>query len=331
VEIVLSIKAQIAEAAGAAALIMYNNNQGPIFSASCQSNLPVYAISNALGLALIAVERARLRIEVETIKEVTITTNILAETLTGDPDNVIVVGSHLDSVPAGAGVNDNGSGTSTNLELALTTFQCLPNPVNKIRFAWWGAEELGLLGSHHYIDDLVLNNPDELEKIALNINIDMLGSPNFFYGIYNGSGASPDIRDRCVLITKEFEQFFQNQQQPYDLTDFTGRSDYGPFIEVGIPAGGLFSGAERVKNSTGRSIYGGLANTAFDPCYHDYCDSFDNISEESITTMASAAYHVMTRLATNAKLVQQISAEKNLALHGKPFMYKQDPEALSRY
>jgi len=324
-------KARLAAAASAVAVIIYNN-QGPVYSGSCESNLPVYAISNALGLALTAGgQRVRLHIDVETVKELSITTNVLAETMTGNPNNVIVVGSHLDSVTQGAGINDNGSGSSTNLEMALTTAKCLQNPVNKIRFAWWGAEELGLLGSRHYVTDLVQNNPEELEKIALNINIDMLGSPNFFYGIYNGSGAAPEIRDKCVIIQKEFEQFFQTQQEPFKLTPFSGRSDYGPFIEVGIPAGGLFSGAEEVKDATGRSIFGGLANTAYDPCYHDYCDSFENISQESITTMGAAAYHVMARLATSAELVHKISAGKNLTLDGKPYMYEQHPDAFSRY
>jgi len=325
-------KARLAEAASAAALIIYNTNQGSIFSGSCESNIPVYSISHSLGLALTREERTvRLRIDVETRKEDSITTNVLAETLGGNPNNVIVVGSHLDSVPAGAGINDNGSGTSTNLEIAINTFKCLPNPINKIRFAWWAAEELGLLGSRHYVRDLQQNNPDELNKITFNINMDMIGSPNFYYGIYNGSGASPDIRDKCVIIQREFELSFINQQKPYALTTFSGRSDYGSFIEIGIPAGGLSSGAETVKNSTRRSIFGGLANTAYDPCYHDYCDSFENVSEESLTTMASAAYHAVTHFANNVEPIQQISAEKKLAKPGQFFMYEQHPDAISIY
>jgi len=255
---------------------------------------------------------------------------VFAETLTGDENNVIVVGSHLDGVTAGGGVNDNGSGSSTNLEMALTTDRCL-TPTNKIRFAWWGAEELGLLGSHHYIDDLVENNPDELDKIAFNLNYDMLGSPNFFYGVYNGSGAATPIREQCVRIQREFERYLTSLGKPLLLTPFSGRSDYGPFIEVGIPAGGLFSGAEGVKNSTGRATFGGLANTPYDPCYHDYCDSFANISPESITTLGSAAYHVMAFFANNGPIVQQISADKKLAPRGHYYPYEKHPDSISRY
>jgi len=249
----------------------------------------------------------------------------------GDPNNVIIMGSHLDSVLQGPGINDNGSGTSANLEMALTTFKCLKSPINKIRFAWWAGEELGLLGSRHYINDLVNNNPEELEKIALNINFDMLGSPNFAYGIYNGSTASSAIRDKCIIIQKEFENAMQNQQKPYIIKPFSGRSDYGPFLEIGIPAGGANSGSDTIKNSTGRTLFGGLANTAYDPCYHDYCDSIENVSVESLATLASAAYHTMVQLANNAELVQQISSKKQLALDGKLFTYEQHPDALSIY
>jgi len=251
--------------------------------------------------------------------------------MSGNPNNVIVVGSHLDSVPAGAGIYDNGSGSSTNLEIALTIFKCF-RPPNKIRFAWWGAEELGLLGSRHYVDDLVNNNPPELERIALNLNFDMIGSPNFFYGVYNGSGADPTIRDRCEAIQREFEQYIQSIGEPFGLTSFDGRSDYGPFIEAGIPAGGLFSGAEVVKNSTRRAIFGGLANTAYDPCYHDYCDTFDNISAESLTTLASAAYVVTAKLANDGNLVRRFgSKNKQLATPGRAFPYPNHPDAISRY
>jgi Zn-dependent M28 family amino/carboxypeptidase len=254
-----------------------------------------------------------------------VTSNIFAETISAQTDNVVVVGSHLDSVPAGAGINDNGSGSAVNLELALTLSQCLVNPINRVRFAWWAAEELGLLGSRHYVDDLVKNNPSGLADIILNLNFDMIGSPNFFYGIYNGSGAAPEIRQRSVLIQNQFEAAVSRQNKPYDLTPFSGRSDYGPFIENGVAAGGLFSGAEEVKNAAGRSKFTGIANTAYDPCYHDYCDSFENINVEGLTTLANAAYSV-----TNYFVSSYRASEKSKPL-GKPHFFEPHPYAISHY
>jgi len=285
----LSIKADLARGAAASAIIIVSIT-GPSFSGSIVSAIPAYGVATAVGLDL--TNTARVSIDVRTLKEKVLTSNIIADSPTSQTDTVIVVGSHLDSVPAGAGINDNGSGSATNLELALTVDKCLPNPVNKIRFAWWAAEELGLLGSRHYVDDLVKNNQPEWMKIALNLNFDMVGSPNFFYGIYNGSGAAPEIRNRCVQIQRQFEASIGNKGEPYDLTPFSGRSDYGPFIENGVAAGGLFSGAEEIKDAAGRTKYKGLANAAYDPCYHAYCDSYENINVEGITVLANSAYQV---------------------------------------
>lgn len=160
------------------------------------------------------------------------TMNLFVDTPTGDSTNVVVSGSHLDSVPAGPGINDNGSGSASNLEIALQFARNNVKPVNKVRFAWWAAEELGLKGSTYYVTDLATNNPQELKNIALDLNYDMLGSPNFFRGVYNGSEAATTIRPACVAIMNLFIDFFNSHSIPYELSPFTGRSDYGPFLEV---------------------------------------------------------------------------------------------------
>jgi len=196
---------------------------------------------------------------------------------------------------------------------------------NKIRFAFWGAEELGLLGSRFYVDDLKENDPAELSRLALNLNFDMVGSPNFFFGIYNGSGAAPNIRERSVLIQRQFETALITQGKPFDLTPFNGRSDYGPFIENGVAAGGLFSGAEEIKNAAGRARYGGLANTPYDPCYHFYCDSYDNISEESIEILSIAAYRVTYSLAT------ALFSPIKYTIPTVPYRMEMHPDAIAHY
>jgi len=224
------------------------------------------------------------------------TMNVLAETKEGDPNNVIVVGSHLDSVLEGPGINDDGSGSSTNLELAIQLYKSGTKITNKVRFGWWAAEELGLLGSKYYVSSL---NSTQISQIALNLNFDMLGSPNFFYGIYNGSSAvNESIRASSAAIEGLFKDYFNSKNLSFLLTTFDGRSDYGPFINVGIPAGGLFTGAEVMKTPEQRTLFGGFANTAFDPCYHQACDTVQNINQEALLINAEAAQVVLLNLAT---------------------------------
>src|SRR5215213_6280460 len=122
-------------------------------------------------------------------------------------------------------------------------------PKNRVRFAFWGAEEFGLKGSEHYVASL---SDDQLDKIALNLNFDMLGSPNFVRFVYDGDGSatSDDTTDvgpaGSAQIERTFKRYFEAKGLKTDPTPFDGRSDYGPFIDAGIPAGGLFSGAEGV-------------------------------------------------------------------------------------
>ena len=106
---------------------------------------------------------------------------MLAETSSGRADNVVMVGAHLDSVSRGPGINDNGSGSAAILEVAEAMRKV--KPTNKVRFAWWGAEESGLVGSTNYVNGL---SPAEQDKIALYLNFDMIGSPNFGRFVYDG-------------------------------------------------------------------------------------------------------------------------------------------------
>jgi Zn-dependent M28 family amino/carboxypeptidase len=171
--------------------------------------------------------------------------NVFAESASGDDSNVVMAGAHLDSVQDGAGINDNGSGSAALLEVALQLAEEQVNPMNTVRFAWWGAEESGLLGSEHYVESLTA---EEIDDIALYLNFDMIGSPNYMFGIYGGdnsSGTAPaPIPPGSAEIEDVFEAFYASRGLAFNDTEFSGRSDYGPFIAVGIPAGGLFTGAE---------------------------------------------------------------------------------------
>jgi Zn-dependent M28 family amino/carboxypeptidase len=145
-------------------------------------------------------------------------------------------------------------------------------PRNRVRFAFWGAEESGLRGSQHYVGSL---SQTELEGIAVNLNFDMLGSPNFVRFVYDGDGSHTEDAGPIGsgVVEDVFLAFFASRDLATEPTAFDGRSDYGPFIAAGIPAGGLFTGAEVAKTEQEEGIYGGVAELAHDPCYHKACDS----------------------------------------------------------
>jgi len=174
-------------------------------------------------------------------------------------------------------------------------------PKNQLRFCWWGAEEIGLLGSYAYVNSLT---PEQLKAIALNLNFDMLGSPNFFRGVYYGGAPTVDPRIRTASgnIQKIFEEYFKITTLAFDLTPFNGRSDYGPFIEKLIPAGGLATGAEGIKTEEQARIFGGEAGKPFDICYHRPCDTLNNVNLTALNQMGQGAAYTAHRLAMQDNL-----------------------------
>jgi Zn-dependent M28 family amino/carboxypeptidase len=280
--------------------------------------VPVIGTSFAVGAELFDLANAGeviVSIKTETQSEILPTENVIAETAGGRADRVVVVGAHLDSVPKGPGINDNGSGTATILELALQMqgFQ----PRNKVRFAFWGAEESGLLGSEFYVSQLTKR---EINNIAVNLNFDMLGSPNYVRFVYDGDGSdTPDAGPNgSATIEDIFLDYFAKVALATEPTAFDGRSDYGPFIAVGIPAGGLFSGAEEIKTPDQVAIYGGTAGAAYDPCYHQACDTFDNNSNEVLDQFADATAHSVLQFAMTTSAVKGTSRANDRAVKTVP-------------
>ena len=172
--------------------------------------------------------------------------NVIAELPGKNRNNVVMAGAHLDSVPAGPGINDDGSGSAALLETALMMAKVTPD--NTVRFAWWGAEERGLVGSRAYVAELP---PAERSRIALYLNYDMVGSPNYIFMVYDADQstfqAPVPVPPGSTAIEDLYESYYTWIGEPYDDTEFSGRSDYQAFIEAGIPTGGLFTGAEQVK------------------------------------------------------------------------------------
>ena len=243
------------------------------------------------------------RVRVDQFQGDLTTTNVIAETPGGAADNVIVVGAHLDSVPLGPGINDNGSGSAGILEIAEQLEKTKPR--NKLRFMWFGAEESGLIGSQFYVDSL---SDAERDKIAAMLNFDMIGSPNYARFVYDGDlsdsepppGGAPPASG---AIEDLFLDYFDSQGLATEPTAFDGRSDYGPFIFAGIPAGGLFTGAEEIKTPAQAAVFGGVAGQQFDPCYHIFCDRVSNINLTGLEEMADAAAHATISLAQSTQAV----------------------------
>ncbi|MBB4983730.1 MULTISPECIES: M28 family metallopeptidase [Streptomyces] len=212
--------------------------------------------------------------------------NLIADWPGGDPNQVIMSGSHLDSVTAGPGINDNGSGSAAILETALAVSRAQLQPTKHLRFGWWGAEELGLVGSKYYVNNLPST---ERSKISGYLNFDMIGSPNPGYFVY----------DDDPTIEQTFKTYFAGLGIPTEIeTEGDGRSDHAPFKNVGIPVGGLFSGADYVKTAAQAQKWGGTSGQAFDRCYHASCDTTANINDTALDRNADAIAYAVWNLSS---------------------------------
>ncbi|MFK4067558.1 M28 family metallopeptidase [Streptomyces sp. NPDC029674] len=207
--------------------------------------------------------------------------NLIADWPGGDEGQVVMAGAHLDSVSDGPGINDNGSGSAAVLETALTVAREQYKPTKHLRFAWWGAEEIGLVGSSHYVDSLA---GADRSKISGYLNFDMISSPNAGYFVYDDDPA----------IEKTFKDYYAGVNvatEPDDEGD--GRSDHAPFQQAGVPVGGLFSGAETTKSAAQAQKWGGTAGEPFDKCYHSSCDGRTNIDEKALDRNSDAVAYAV--------------------------------------
>jgi Zn-dependent M28 family amino/carboxypeptidase len=298
-------KANNAKAAGYDAAIIFNEGQpgrDELFIGTLGSpvGIPVVGLSFKDAETLYnATKAGPVVVHVVTSTEIKLdatTTNIIADSPGGDANKVLVVGAHLDSVVPGPGINDNGSGASTILEIAEEMSELKIKPRQKVRFAFWGAEEANLLGSEHYVNTLSDAN---LAKIFANLNFDMVASPNYVRFVYDGDGSDTGTAGPpgSAEIEEVFTSYFASQGLASAPTAFDGRSDYGPFIDVGIPAGGLFSGAEGIKTAEEAAIYGGTAGVAYDVCYHQACDTINNVNTDALFELGDAAADAVLTLA----------------------------------
>jgi Zn-dependent M28 family amino/carboxypeptidase len=308
-------KALNAEAAGAEAVIIFNQGDTPLrldliigtLGGLDVVDIPVVGASFANGESL-AQAGSTAYVQVDP-PESRPQVNVIAELPGTNDGNVVMAGAHLDSVQRGPGINDNGSGSAALLETAQVLAKLKPQ--NTLRFAWWGAEEAGLLGSEAYVASL---SAEELARIALYLNFDMVGSPNYIFMVYDGdeSGfpAPVAVPDGSVEIEDLFESYYTFAGEPYDDAEFSGRSDYEAFILNGIPAGGLFTGAEVPKTVQQQAIWGGIAGAQYDPCYHLACDTYANNSDHALSVNADAVAFAVLTYAYSTETVNGVPGTK---------------------
>jgi aminopeptidase Y len=308
-----AIKVTNAFDAGAVGVVVYNNVPGPIAGTLGNEftlDIPVTSVSQEVGEQLVATPGLVLSLTTETFRGQATTSNVFAERTGKNDSNVVMAGGHLDSVDAGPGINDNGSGSAALLEVAEQMAKVKPQ--NTLRFAWWGAEEANLVGSTFYVDSL---SQAELDEVALYLNFDMVGSPNHVFFIYDGDdsdavGAGPGPAG-SDLIEEKFEEFFDSRGLPFKGTDFSGRSDYGPFIAAGVPSGGLFTGAEGIKTAEEAVIWGGVAGEQYDHCYHQACDTFDNVNLGALDANSDAIAYATLSFAMSTELINGTKSKGN--------------------
>jgi Zn-dependent M28 family amino/carboxypeptidase len=306
-------KVEHAAAAGAAGVVIMNegtNGRTDVFSGllSKPAAIPVVGISYERGRSLDTASRtdggAIVRLAVDALAGKRATRNVLAEAEPAGSGPLIVVGAHLDSVPEGPGINDNGSGSAAVLEAALRLAHELAETRARVRFAFWGAEERGLVGSRHHVAAL---SEEERRNIAVYINLDMVGSPNFVRyvqestkesGQQSGQKSAAAGDGLAATARREFLADFRE----HDLTieeRSGGRfgTDTGSFSEKGIPTVGLYTGAGGPKSEAQANTFGGTAGRPYDPCYHQACDTVENINREVLEENTRALMRALSAVA----------------------------------
>jgi len=285
-------KSSLAGKLGAKAVIIYDNESNKSLLSGTlgepkKTTVGTLGIQRELALQLLqliaAGEKVPVSVNINSYVGLIKTKNVIAETIHGDHENVVALGAHSDSVEAGPGINDDGSGTISLLAVAkeLTKFKIN----NAVRFAWWAAEEEGLLGSNYYAANL---SPEENHKVRLFMDYDMMASPNYEYEVYNGSNAvnpkgSEEIKNLYI-------DWYEEKGLNWTLIPFDGRSDYVGFIENGIPGGGIAAGAEK------KNVFNG---GVLDQCYHQLCDDLTNIAWDAFLINTQLIAHSVATYAND--------------------------------
>lgn len=292
-----AVKNQIAAQAGAAAEIIYNNVPGPLRAAlsdPSQGRIPAGSVSQADGQTLAAEPGTTVTLEVRAFQQVRTSSNLVAQTRTGNQHNVVALVGNLDSI-GGAGENDNATGVAVMLQLAQRLGARPRTITNAVRFVFTSAQEYSFAGAAAYLSSLTA---DQRKDIALDLNAEMIGSPNTGYFVLDGlPGAG------SAAITQEFYSYFAATGVPTEAAPLSGRWDYNAFAGASIPTGGVFTGADAAKTQAEADKWGGVAGEAFDPCYQIACDTLHNVDRTSFVRNARALAFAVGLYATSTTSV----------------------------
>jgi Peptidase family M28/PA domain len=237
--------------------------------------------------------------------------NVIAESKGGDKNHVVVVDAHLDAI-FGAGMLDNASGSATILEIAQQMKNV--NPLNKLRFIWFGGEELGLLGSTYYVNNLT---PTQASHIGYDLDADVTATPNYVVGVLDPAG--PDLFGRTSTATfpnrvykastiarDHAINYFDSIGLNHELFSPVG-TDAISFNNIGIPASGLLTGQDCCKSQEEVDLFGGTVGNfegnlgTFDGGCVDnpflWCDNLSNNDPEVLTFMSKAFADMTVRMA----------------------------------
>ncbi|KAI1375006.1 Zn-dependent exopeptidase [Hypoxylon crocopeplum] len=208
----------------------------------------------------------------------------------GDEENTLLVGTHTDSVSDSAGINDNASGIASLLEIATQLAKFKTN--SRVKFAFWTAAEPCLLGSRHWVSTAY---EEDLRRIRLYLDVNMLGSPNGALRIYDGNGTefqNPGPRG-SGHAEETLARGFDAQGAHYKRAEISNRSDYAPFFDAHIPIAGLFSGANGFKTADEVDMFGGQAGFPYDSNYHQPEDNMENINITALMANTKALAHAI--------------------------------------
>jgi hypothetical protein len=243
--------------------------------------------------------------------------NVIAESKGGDKNHTVVVDAHLDAI-YGAGMLDNASGSATILDVAEKMKNV--NPLNKLRFIWFGGEELGLLGSKFYVNNL---SKTELSHIGYDLDADVTATPNYLIGVLDPAG--PDLFGRTVTATfpnRVYKASKVARDQAVAYFDSIGKNheflspvgtDAFSFNAVGIPASGLLTGQDCCKTQDEVNLFGGFLGNyegnvpSFDGGCVDnpfrWCDNLSNNDPAVLTFMSKAFADMVVRMAFDNKVM----------------------------
>jgi Zn-dependent M28 family amino/carboxypeptidase len=337
-------KAQNAEDKGAVGVLIFNEGQenrtgavdGTLQEFS-EVTVPAIGISFDLGKGLYDLSQAgsvAIHMTVVSSDETRTSNNLLAETPGGNGDQVVMLGAHLDSVATAPGTNDNGSGSAAVLEFAVQMAQKGFNPVNKVRFGWWTVEEEGTVGSFEYLNSL---SDEDLSKIGMYLNFDMIASHNYAIFVYDGNVSDtadePTIdEDMAELVRRPesgaIEQVFVDYFDSVGLIAYPdtldARSDYDNFVYAGIPIGGANAGGDGTKTEEQATVYGGTAGETYDECYHKLCDNMENLNMDAMTSISKGLAHVAQHYAQKTKLFDDTPARRRASRVEQEKVYRRN-------